>query len=109
VPRRLVHSLQTFTLCMGMIISDGFTHRPWPRAPRFLVPRATPSYNASLLKTWETEQRHTFTIHFETSENANVKTLVSRAGGRVPRTPRPGGPRAKRGPPNLTEYFCYGI
>ena len=25
----------------GPIIRDGFTHRPWPRAPRFWGPRAT--------------------------------------------------------------------
>jgi len=29
--------------------SDGFTHRPWPRAPRFWGPRATLSYDDSVL------------------------------------------------------------
>ena len=29
--------------------SDGFTHRPWPRVPRFWGPRVTLSYDDSLL------------------------------------------------------------
>jgi len=34
---------------------------------------------------------------------------VRKAGGWAPRTPRPGVRRAKRWPPNLTDYLCYGI
>jgi len=42
-------------------------------APREKLPIMT----HYLLKIWESTQRHNFAIYFETSENANVKTLIS--------------------------------
>jgi len=53
---------------------DGFTHRPWPRAPRFWGPRAT-IFSMTIqcwLKIWKSAQRHNFTIYLETGGNANV-------------------------------------
>jgi len=45
-----VHPYSTNSLLMkALIFSDGFTHRPWPRAPRFWGPRATFSYDSSIL------------------------------------------------------------
>jgi len=45
-------SLQTVETRSGSKGSDGFTHKPnrlWPTTPRFQEPRATPSYDDSLL------------------------------------------------------------
>jgi len=53
--------------------SDGFTHRPWPRAPSSWGPHATHSYDDSMLtKICETAQGNNFTIHLESGRNANV-------------------------------------
>jgi len=58
---------------IGLLASDTFTHRPWPRAPRFWGTRATLSYDDSILnKDMRTAQRDNFTIYLEMSRNANV-------------------------------------
>jgi len=60
-------------LVSGTVVSDGFTHRPWPRAPHFLGPaQLHPMTIHYELKICETVKRHNFTTYFETIENANV-------------------------------------
>jgi len=59
-----------------LLVSDGFAHRsnkPWPRAAQ-LLPIMTHYLLKISQRHHETSQRHHFTIYFETSENANVKT-----------------------------------
>jgi len=51
--------------------SDGFTHRPWPRAPRFWSPEQLfPMTTQCQFNKFA--QRHNFTIYLETGGNANV-------------------------------------
>jgi len=60
-------------LLSGTVLSDGFTHRPWPRALRFCGPaQLLPMMTHYYLKICETVMSHKFTIYFETTENANV-------------------------------------
>ena len=68
------HFIATFLIERAFhFSSNGFTYRPWPRAPRFWGPaQLLPMTTHYSLKICETAQRHNFTTYFETSENVNV-------------------------------------